>query len=169
MQRVLNAASVGLFALVSLFLIWFGVTYATAPAMLSFHAAAVPEADRAPVLQLYLALMNLIGAASAGLGLMSAWVIAVPLRRGAPGAASVLATVNVIVFVMAAVTAEDLAARTGAPTSWHLMGVGLAVTAAAYLAHCAGVRLSAAKPPAPWRRGRDSNPRYPCEYFSFRD
>lgn len=141
MQAHLRTTSVALFAVVSLFLIWFGITYATAPAMLSFHAAAVPESDRQAILPLYLALMNLIGAASAALGLLSAWVIAGPLRHGVGGAASVLVAANVIVFVMAAVTAEDLAAHTGAPTSWHLMGIGLAATAAAYALHAAALRL----------------------------
>jgi hypothetical protein len=142
----LRRASVALFASVCLFFLWFGVTYATAPHMLSFHAAAVPEAHRAAVLPLYLALMNLIGAASAAAGVLSAWVIAVPLRRGVAGAASVLALSNVIMFVMAAVTAETLA-QTGAPTSWHLMGIGLTVTALAYAAHCAAARPQAHRRP----------------------
>jgi hypothetical protein len=140
MQSMFRKASLGLFALVSLFLIWFGITYANASDMLSFHAAAVPEASREAVRPLYLALMNLIGASAGALGVVSAWIIAVPLRRGAPGAALMLVVANVIVFVMAAITAEELAAATGSPTSWHLMGIGLATTAAAFLAHCMALR-----------------------------
>jgi hypothetical protein len=41
---------------------------------------------------------------------------------------------------MAAITAEELADATGAPTSWHIMGVLLAVTALAYGAHVAANR-----------------------------
>jgi hypothetical protein len=140
---MLRRASLALFAIVCVFFLWFGVTYATAPQMLSFHAAAVPEAHRAAVLPLYRALMNLIGAASIAVGILSAWVIAAPLRRGVPGAASTLAVVNTVMFAMAAATAETLAATTGAPTSWHLMGIGLAVTALAYTAHCAASRSRA--------------------------
>jgi hypothetical protein len=141
MQRVLRWTSLVLFGLVALFLIWFGVTYASVTDMLWFHAAAVPEAARDDVRTLYLALMNLIGGASAALGLLSAFVIAVPMRRGASGAATALMIVNNIVFVMAAVTAEELAAATGSPTSWHIMGVLMAVTLSAYALHVAAGRM----------------------------
>ena len=141
MQRLMRWTSLVLFSLVALFLIWFGVTYASVTDMLWFHAAAVPEAARDDVRTLYLALMNLIGSASAALGLLSAYVIAIPLRRGADWAATALAICNSLVFVMAAVTAEELAAATGAPTSWHIMGVLMAATLAAYALH-AGAKSS---------------------------
>lgn len=148
MQKFLFAASLILFSLVSLFLIWFGVTYASAEDMLWFHAAAVPEAARADVRPLYLALMNLIGGASAAFGLLSAYVIAMPLRRGAAGAASALMIGNAIVFVTAAITAEELAAATGSPTSWHIMGVLMAASLAAFAAHVASRRMSPRTSPA---------------------
>ncbi len=136
MQAKLRLASVILFGLVSLFLIWFGFTYATVKDMLWFHAAAVPEAVRDEVRPLYLALMTLIGGSSAALGVLGAYVIVGPLRSGAKWAAFALALVFGLAFVMAAITAEKLSA-TGAPTSWHIMGVLLAVTAAGFLAHVA--------------------------------
>lgn len=139
MQAKLRLASVVLFGLVSLFLIWFGFTYATVKDMLWFHAAAVPEGVRDEVRPLYFALMTLIGGSSAALGVLGAYVILGPLRSGARWAASALTFVFALAFVMAAITAEKLSA-TGAPTSWHVMGVLLAVAAAGYLAHVAAVR-----------------------------
>ena len=139
MQSKLRLISVVLFAAVSLFLIWFGATYATVHDMLWFHAAAVPEAARGAVRPLYFALMTLIGGAALALGLLAAYVIAVPLRQGVRGAATALTAAFALVFTMAAITAEKLSA-TGAPTSWHIMGVLLAVTALAYIAHIAAHR-----------------------------
>lgn len=139
MQAKLRLASVILFGLVSLFLIWFGFTYATVKDMLWFHAAAVPEAVRDEVRPLYLALMTLIGGSAAALGVLGAYVIVGPLRNGAKWAAFALTLVFGLAFVMAAITAEKLSA-TGAPTSWHIMGVLLAVTTAAFLAHVAATR-----------------------------
>jgi hypothetical protein len=129
----LRWASVALFGVLSAFLIAFGVLYATVHDMLWFHAAAVPEAVRDEVRPLYLALMKLIGGASAALGILGAWIVAGPLRRGADGAAAALAFVYAIPVLTAAYVAETLAAQTGAPTSWHIMGVLLALTAAGYL------------------------------------
>lgn len=134
MHRMLNWMSLTLFTLVALFLVWFGITYASVTDMLWFHAAAVPEAAREQVRPLYLALMNLIGGSSAALGVLSLYVIAVPLRQGVRGAATALLAVNAIVFIMAAVTAEELSAQTGSPTSWHIMGVLLALTILAFVA-----------------------------------
>jgi hypothetical protein len=68
------------------------------------------------------------------LGLLGAYVALVPLRRGAPGAASFLAIANAVALIMAAVTAEKLAAATGAPSSWHIMGILMAVNVGAWLA-----------------------------------
>ena len=61
MSRILRWTSFVLFGLVSAFLIWFGITYATVTDILWFHAAAVPEAARDDVRALYFALMTLIG------------------------------------------------------------------------------------------------------------
>jgi hypothetical protein len=134
MKAKLRLASLILFGLVSLFLIWFGFTYATVRDMLWFHAAAVPEAIRTEVRPLYFALMTLIGGSSPALGVLGAYVIVGPLRSGAKWAASALTFVFSLAFVMAAITAEKLSA-TGAPTSWHIMGVLLGVTAAGYALH----------------------------------
>lgn len=143
MQTKLRWASIVLFSAVSLFLLWFGLTYATVHNMLWFHAAAVPPAAREAVQPLYFALMTLIGGASGALGLLGAWVIALPLRQGVAGAGTALAGAYVLVFAMAAITAEKLA-KTGAPTSWHIMGVLIAITGAAYAAHIAARRMAAA-------------------------
>ena len=150
MSFLLRRLSLVLFALVSLFLIWFGATYASVKDMLWFHAAAVPLSIRDEVKPLYFALMTLIGGASTALGILGLYTVAAPLRRRTPGAASALATTNTIAFGMAAVTAEKLAAATGSPTSWHLMGIGLAITLLAYAAHGVSVQLSQ----APLDRGR---------------
>lgn len=135
MQTMLRWTSLVLFSALSLFLIWFGITYASVPDMLSFHAAAVPASAHDDVRPLYLALMKLIGSSSAALGMLGGYVIWGPLRGGATWAASALALVYTGVFATAAITAEELAAATDAPTSWHIMGVLLAITAAAYAAH----------------------------------
>lgn len=140
MQTLLHRSSLALFGLVAVFFIWFGVTYASVSNMLWFHEATVPEAAREEVRPLYFALMNLIGGASIALGVVSLYVIALPLRRGMPGAASALVLVTVIAVGMAAVTAEKLAAATGAPVSWHLMGIVLSVAALALALHTAASR-----------------------------
>lgn len=123
--------SLTLFSLVTLFLIAFGILYASVTDMLWFHAAAVPEAIRDQVRPLYFALMKLIGGSSGALGLLGVWIVLGPLRRGAHGAALALAIAYAIPLIMAAYVAETLAARTGAPTSWHIMGVLLALVAIA--------------------------------------
>lgn len=144
MRLILQRTSLVLFSMVALFLVWFGLTYGMAQEMLSFHAAALPEEVRGAAKPLYLALMHLIGAASLAFGLAGLYVIVFPLRRGLPGAATVLLLTNGLVFVVAGLTAEQLAAATGAPTSWHLMGIGMAITLTAYLAHGVAGRMSGA-------------------------
>ena len=141
MQKILRWTSVTLFMVLCLFLLWFGYVYASVTDMLWFHGAAVPPELHQQFLPLYLALMNLIGGASFAVGLLAAYVTLVPLRRGAPWAGAALAIAFALVFVMAAITAEELAAATDAPTSWHIMGVLLAVTAAAFAAHAGASRM----------------------------
>lgn len=140
MKSKLRLASVVLFALLGVFLLWFGVVYSSVRDMLWFHAAAIPASIHSQVLPLYFALMKLIGGASVALALLVGYMIAVPLRRGVPGAGTALAITLAIPFVTAAFVAEMLARTTGAPTSWRLMGILLAVTAAAYGAHLAAHR-----------------------------
>lgn len=141
MQTLLRRVSLGLFALVALFFVWFGVTYATVHNMLWFHEAAVPEAARGAVRPLYFALMTLIGGASVSLGVLSLYVIAMPLRRGVPGAGVFLVVANAVALGMAAVTAEKLAAATGSPTSWHIMGAVFAVSAIALACNTVAARI----------------------------
>lgn len=141
MQRILRWISVGLFLALSLFMLWFGWLYASVTDMLWFHGAAVPAELHAQVLPLYLALMNLIGGSSFVVGLLTAYLALFSLRRGVTGAATALLVAFAIVFVMAAVTAEELAAATGAPTSWHIMGVLLVVAVVAFAADVVAVRL----------------------------
>jgi len=133
MTTLLRWTSVILFSLLSAFLIWFGWLYASVTEPLWFHAAAVPEEAREAVRPLYFALMNLIGGSSLGLGVLGMFVTLTAIRAGMKGAAAMLAIAFAIPFVMAAITAEDLAKATGSPTSWHIMGVLLFLTAAAGL------------------------------------
>jgi hypothetical protein len=130
---LLRWVSLGLFGLVSVFYVAFGALYASVHNMLWFHAAAVPEAIRSEVLPLYLALMKLIGGAAAALGALGLWVVADPLRRSARWASVALAVAFSAPLVMAAYVAETLAARTGSPTSWHIMGILLAIVAAGFV------------------------------------
>jgi len=140
-NALLNWVSIALFALLGLFLIAFGALYATVSDMLFFHAAAVPETARHAVKPLYLALMKLIGGASIGLGLLGLYVTFGPLRVGSRVAAPVLTVTYAIPVLMAAYVAETLAKITGAPTSWHIMGVLLGVTGVALLARFVAGRL----------------------------
>ena len=133
MQKLLRGTSVLLFALLGLFLIAFGALYASVQDMLWFHAAAVPEAVRADIRPLYFALMKLIGGSSAALGSLGLYVTFGPLRKGGAFAATMLAATYAAPVLMAAYVAETLAAKTGSPTAWHIMGVLLAVTALAWL------------------------------------
>jgi hypothetical protein len=140
MQKLFRLISVGLFLGLSAFMLWFGYVYAGVTDMLWFHGAAVPEELHAQFLPLYLALMNLIGGSSVAVGLLTAYLALVPLRRGVPWVGTALLAAFTVVFVMAAVTAEELAAATGAPTSWRIMGVLLAIAAVAFAAHATAAR-----------------------------
>lgn len=124
-----------LFTLLGAFFIWFGWLYASVEEPLWFHDAAVPDYAKEAIRPLYFALMNLIGGASAALGMLGVFVTLTALRQGAKGAAAALAIAFAIPLVMAAITAEELAAATGSPTSWHIMGVLLLVTLTAFAAH----------------------------------
>jgi hypothetical protein len=130
MRKILRITGIGLFAVLSLFLIAFGALYASVHDLLWFHAAAVPPSALEAVRPLYFALMKLIGGSSAGLGFLGLYVTFFPLRRGSMLAPIALAVAYSTAITMAAIVAEKLAATTGAPTSWHIMGVLLAMTAA---------------------------------------
>lgn len=140
MYTILRWTSIALFALLSAFFIWFGAVYASVKEPLWFHAAAAPESAWEVIRPLYFALMSLIGGSSLALGLLGLFVTLTSLRRGDKGTGAVLACVFIIPFAMAAATAEKLAASTGAPTSWHIMGVLIFLTIAAYASHVAGLR-----------------------------
>lgn len=127
-----------LYTLVGLFLVGFGILYATVDDYLFFHAAALPESVRPQARELYFALMQLIGGASAGLGLLGLWVTHGPMRRGMPGAAAAVAVAWVLAFAVAGYTATVLAARTGAPVAWYNMAILSALT----LAGCAADRAA---------------------------
>lgn len=103
--------SLGLFSLLGVFLVVFGVFYASVDSMLFFHAAAVPEAARAEMLPLYLALMKLIGGASAALGLLCLYVTFGPLRNRAPFAAAALAIAIAAPVLMAPVLRVEARAQ----------------------------------------------------------
>jgi hypothetical protein len=138
MHSKFRLASIILFMALSVFLMAFGTLYATVQNLLWFHAAAVPMRALEDIRALYFALMTLIGGASFGLGLLGGYVAMIPLRRGVPHAATFLAAANAIALTMAAITAEKLAAATGSPTSWHIMGVLIAIDLVAWFANRAG-------------------------------
>lgn len=143
---ILGRISVTLFALLGLFVVAFGVLYVGVQDMLFFHAAAVPEMARHEVKPLYLALMKLIGGSSIGLGVLGLYVTFGPVRAGVPFAATALAVCYAIPVLMAAYVAETLAKLTGAPTSWHIMGILLAINAVAWLAYAGARKASATYP-----------------------
>lgn len=135
MRAFLSWTSTALFSAVGLFLLAFGALYASVQDLLWFHAAAVPERALDDVRPLYFALMDLIGGASFALGMLGLYLTWGPLRARARFAATALSAAYAIPLVMAAIVAERLAHLTGAPTSWHIMGVLLAITGAACVAH----------------------------------
>ncbi|MGE0181010.1 MAG: hypothetical protein AB7F91_02015 [Parvularculaceae bacterium] len=155
MKKTLRGASLALFVLLGCFLVWFGWLYASVDKLLWFHAAALPEDARRAVEPLYFALMNLIGGASIGLGLLCLFVTATSVRNGSIAAATAVFVSISIPLVMAAVTAEMLA-RTGAPTSWRIMGGLLFVAALAY-----GFHIIAYRSKISLRRRAEANLEFP--------
>lgn len=141
MRTALRRIGFALFLLLSVFFLWLGSVYATVNEPLWFHAAAVPEEVREAVRPLYFALMNLIGGSSFGLGLLALFATATAISKGSRAAALAVATAFTIALGMAAITAEDLARETGAPTSWRIMGALLAINITALLAALAGGKL----------------------------
>jgi hypothetical protein len=133
MSNFQSKLGVGLFAALAVFYLAFGALYASVQSMLWFHAGAVPEAVRPAVLPLYLGLMKLIGGASLGLGGLGLWAALGPVRRHEPNAELALAAAFALPCLIAAYVAEWLAAVTGSPTSWHIMGILLAIDAAALI------------------------------------
>ncbi len=146
MKTVFRWLGLFLLAGVGLFLIWFGLLYANVMGLLWFHAAAIPEAVMEEIRPLYFALMRLIGGASVGLGVLGLYVTFGPVRMGNRLAVLALAGANIIVFGVAGYTAEKLAADTGAPTSWTIMGILAGATIAGALLTEVSARQSAQCP-----------------------
>jgi hypothetical protein len=143
MKNSLHWISLALFTLLCVFLVLFGALYATVRDFLPFHGAAVPAHALGDMRALYLALMKLIGGSSAALGALGLYVTLGPIRRGDTAAAIAVAAAFTGAFLMAAWVAETLARATGAPTSWHIMGVLVAVTATALGMHFSARRMRA--------------------------
>lgn len=135
MSGFLRSISTVLFAALGLFYVAFGTLYASVHDLLWFHAAAVPAHALEAVRPIYFALMKLIGGATIALGFLGLYMAFAPVRRGVPLAATTLFLAFAAPLAMAAVVAENLAAATGSPTSWHVMGALAAVDAVAFLAH----------------------------------
>lgn len=135
MGKTLRWISVGLFILVSVFFVLFGLLYSTVQDLLWFHAAAVPKSALNDVRPLYFALMKLVGGAAIALGFVGGYLSLGPIRNGQTSAAWALSVTFAIPLVMAAYVAETLAATTGAPTAWYNMGILLAITATALGLH----------------------------------
>ena len=70
-----------------------------------------------------------------GLGILGAYVVLVPMRRGMPRAATFVSLTYWIAFGVAGFTAIRLNELTGAPVAWYNMAILSALTGAAYLAH----------------------------------
>lgn len=143
MSAFLKWTGTGLLTLIGVFLVLFGILYASVSDYLPFHAAAVDPAALEPSKQLYIALMTLIGGASGALGLLGLYVTWGPVRRGAALAAICVSAAYIIAFLSAAVTAEKLAAKTGAPTSFHIMAILIAITLSGLVASVLGRKSEA--------------------------
>lgn len=141
MKSKLQWASVILYLVVSVFLVAFGLLYANVNDLLWFHAAAVPPDALEKVRPLYFALMKLIGGASIGLGVLGAYVVWVPMRKGLPLAGLFVAVTYWIAFGVAAFTAIRLNELTGAPVAWYNMAILSAMTLAALIAHTLSHRM----------------------------
>jgi hypothetical protein len=131
MSKLLRWLSLGLFIALSLFLVAFGLLYASVSAFLPFHSAAITGVALDAFLPLYMALMKLIGGASIAQGLLCLYVIMGPIRQGRAGAVIAVSSSYGLSFLMAAYVAETLKNTTQAPTSWHIMGILLTLTLAA--------------------------------------
>ncbi len=142
MRDTIRWISIALFAALGIFLILFGALYANVRDFLPFHAAAAPSHVLDSMRPLYLALMKLIGGASAALGVLGLYVTFGPIRQGSSAAAIAVAGAFAGAFITAAYVAETLARATHAPTSWHIMGILLSLAAAALVAHFAALRKS---------------------------
>ena len=142
MPKFFRVAGVALFVALSCFMIAFGALYTSVHDLLWFHAAAVPDESLDAVRPLYFALMKLIGGASGSLGALGGFTAVTAIRRGDKGAAVALALAFAIPLLTAAYVAQTLAAETGSPTSWHIMGALLAIDAAALLLSFSGVSKS---------------------------
>jgi hypothetical protein len=140
MQPVLRRSGLLLFALLGVFYIAFGVFYASVTDVLFFHAAAAPKESLEAVRPLYFALMKLVGGGTIALGALGLFVTFSSARAGAPASGPALFAAYTIPLFMAAYVAERLAAATGSPTSWHIMGGLFAVNAAALAAVSIGRR-----------------------------
>lgn len=148
MNAIMRWVGLALYLGLALFLLWFGFVYATVEKMLWFHAAAVPEAAREAVGPLYFGLMRLVGTFSIGLSLATLLITLGPIRSGSRIASFGLAIVLAIPFLGAAIVAERLAAQTGSPTSWHIMGILMLVDALALGACVIGHRRTAMSAPS---------------------
>lgn len=142
MRKFLRLTGIALFAALSLFYVAFGVLYGSVQDLLWFHAAAVPGPAIDAVRPLYFALMKLIGAATIALGLLGAFVTLTTLRRNGKVASPALFAVYAIPLFAAAYVAEALAAKTGSPTSWHIMGALFAIDLLALLCVLSGAGKS---------------------------
>lgn len=148
MRKTLQWTSVILFMVVSLFLVAFGLLYANLNDLIWFHAAAVPPDALEKIRPLYFALMKLIGGASIGLGILGAYVVLGPMRRGVPLAATMVSITYWIAFGVAGFTAIRLNELTGAPVAWYNMAILSAITLIAYAAHALAPRRQTMDAPA---------------------
>lgn len=127
-MKALKISGLVLMIGVGLFLLWFGYIYANVKDFLWFHAAAVQPDALEAMKNLYFALMRLIGGFSVAVSILGLYLTFGLVRRGSLPATAAVCVAYLTVFGVAGYTAEKLAADTGAPTSWTIMGVLSAAT-----------------------------------------
>lgn len=125
----MRAIGMVLLALIGVFYLAFGALYSSVGDFLFFHKAALPSGAEAGFRPLYLGLMKLIGGASIALGGLGLWVLFAFRNDQRPGTILALGAAWTVPLIAAAYVAETLRTQTGAPTSWNLMGILLAILA----------------------------------------
>lgn len=135
-MKGLTIAGTVLLVAIGVFYLAFGLLYASVGDYLFFHKAALPAGATDAFKPLYLGLMKLIGGASIALGVLGLYATFSAARTARGLGVLVVAYATPLVF--AAFVAETLRAETGAPTSWNLMGILLALLAAGAALRLAG-------------------------------
>lgn len=106
-----------------LYIVVFGLIYATRTELMPHHGAALPEDVKVQVMPLYHALMRLAGGAIVSFGLLCLFVVHRLWRNGSKGALVVASVLLFGFFAWTAITAARLELAVGVSTHWQIMGV----------------------------------------------